>query len=46
MLFIELLANLRRLPPRGSLFVFLPLKIAGSTGGPGRAIGLIQSGGG
>lgn len=46
MLFIELLANLRRLPPRGSLFVFLPLKIAGSTGGPGRAIGLIPNGGG
>jgi len=38
MLYIELLANLRRLPPRGALFIFLPIKIGGSSGGPGRAI--------
>lgn len=40
MLFLELLCNLRKLPPRGALFVFLPLKIAGGSAGPGRAIGL------
>ena len=41
MLYVELLANLRRLPPRGSFFIFLPIKIGGSTGGPGRAIALV-----
>jgi kynurenine formamidase len=44
MLYVELLANLRRLPPRGALFVFLPIKIAGSTGGPGRAIAFVPRG--
>jgi kynurenine formamidase len=44
MLFLELLANLRRLPPRGALFVFLPLKIAGGSAGPGRAIALVPTG--
>jgi kynurenine formamidase len=42
MLFIELLTNLGRLPSRGAVFVFLPLKIAASSGGPGRAIVLID----
>jgi kynurenine formamidase len=41
MLYIELLTNLRRLPPRGALFVFLPIKIGDSSGGPGRAIALV-----
>ncbi len=41
MLYVELLANLRRLPARGALFVFLPIKVWGSTGGPGRAIALV-----
>ena len=41
MLFVELLTNLEALPARGGTFVFLPLKIAGSTGGPGRAIALL-----
>lgn len=36
--YIELLAHLDQLPPRGAFFQFLPLKIEGSTGGPGRAI--------
>lgn len=45
MLYIELLANLRRLPPRGALFVFLPIKIGGSTGGPGRAIAFVPRSG-
>jgi kynurenine formamidase len=41
MLFLELLCNLRRLPPRGAFFVFLPLKIAGGSAGPGRAIAFV-----
>lgn len=41
MLYIELLSNLRQLPPRGALFMFLPIKVQGSTGGPGRAIALV-----
>jgi kynurenine formamidase len=38
MLYIEGLTNLDRLPARGATFVFLPLKIEGSSGGPGRAV--------
>jgi kynurenine formamidase len=41
MLFIELLANLRLLPPRGAFFVCLPLKIEGGTAAPCRAIALV-----
>jgi len=41
MMYVELLANLKSLPPRGALFVFLPLKIEGGSAGPGRAIGLV-----
>jgi kynurenine formamidase len=41
MLFIELLANLRSLPPRGAFFVCLPLKIEGGTAAPARAIALV-----
>ena len=41
MLYIELLANLRRLPPRGAFFLFLPLKVQGSSAGPGRAIAFV-----
>ena len=41
MLYVELLTSLDALPARGALFVFLPLKLAGSTGGPGRAIALL-----
>ena len=41
MMYVELLANLRRLPPRGAYFIFLPIKVEGSSAGPGRAIGLI-----
>jgi kynurenine formamidase len=46
MLFLELLCNLRTLPPRGALFVFLPLKIGGASAGPGRAIALVPRAGG
>jgi isatin hydrolase len=38
MLLVEALTNLDKLPPRGAFFLFLPLKISRSTGGPGRAI--------
>jgi isatin hydrolase len=41
MLYIELLANLKALPPRGAYFIFLPINIRGGSAGPGRAIGLV-----
>lgn len=41
MIFIEMLTNLQELPARGAHFVFLPMKLAGSTGGPGRAVALL-----
>ena len=41
MMYVELLANLDQLPPRGAFFVFLPIKIDGGSAGPGRAIALI-----
>jgi kynurenine formamidase len=39
--FVESLTNLKELPPRGAIFIFLPLKIVGGSGAPGRAIALI-----
>jgi len=44
MIFVELLANLTALPPRGALFVCLPLKIAGGSAGPARAVALVPRG--
>ena len=41
MLYIELLANLKKLPPRGAYFIYLPLNIRGGSAGPGRGIGLV-----
>lgn len=41
--YIELLAGLGQLPLRGAYFMFLPLKIEGSTGGPGRAIAWLEA---
>lgn len=41
MRYVEQLTNLQLLPPRGAYFIFLPVKVAGSTGGPGRAIALL-----
>jgi isatin hydrolase len=41
MLFVEELCNLGQLPVRGAFFQFLPLKVAGSTGGPGRAVAFV-----
>lgn len=42
MIFIEGLTSLDKLPVSGSYFVFLPLKLADSSGCPGRAIAYIQ----
>lgn len=44
MMYVELLANLSKLPPRGALFIFLPIKIDRGSAGPGRAIGLVPRG--
>jgi kynurenine formamidase len=38
---VENLIGLGALPPRGATFAFLPLKLAGGSGAPGRAIGLV-----
>ncbi len=36
--FIECLAHLEQLPPRGAWFCFLPIRLEGGTGAPGRAV--------
>lgn len=41
--YVECLTALDRLPPRGAWFCFLPLKLEGGTGSPGRAIALLPS---
>ena len=41
MVYVEGLTNLDQLPVRGATFVFLPLKVEGSSGGPGRAVAWI-----
>ncbi|GAC1402886.1 MAG: cyclase family protein [Candidatus Velthaea sp.] len=41
MIYIEALAQLRTLPPRGAYFIFLPLKVVDASGGPGRAIAFL-----
>jgi kynurenine formamidase len=38
---VENLTGLGALPPRGATFAFLPLKLAGGSGAPGRAIGMV-----
>lgn len=40
-LFVEALGNLGELPPRGAWFMFLPLRVAGGTGAPGRALAVL-----
>ena len=35
MMYVELLANLKEVPPRGAFFIFLPIKIKGGSAGPG-----------
>ncbi|MCC6314968.1 MAG: cyclase family protein [Thermomicrobiales bacterium] len=44
MIYIEVLANLDKLPPRGAIFICLPLKIAGSSACPARAIAIVPRG--
>ncbi|MBN6038805.1 cyclase family protein [Amycolatopsis sp. 195334CR] len=39
--YIECLTALDRLPARGAWFCFLPLRVAGGTGAPGRAIAIV-----
>ena len=39
--FIEALANLNKLPDRGSWFMFAPLNLARGTGAPGRAFAIV-----
>jgi kynurenine formamidase len=41
MLFVEALAGLAQLPPRGAFFLFLPLRLSGGTGAPGRALAVL-----
>jgi len=41
MIYIEGLCGLAALPPVGAYFMFLPLKLADSTGCPGRAVALL-----
>jgi kynurenine formamidase len=41
MRYVEILTNLGELPVRGAYFIFMPVKIAGSSGGPGRAMALL-----
>lgn len=41
MRYVESLARLDELPARGAWFEFLPAKVGGATGGPGRAIALL-----
>jgi kynurenine formamidase len=41
MRYVEILTNLGELPVRGAYFIFLPVKIAESSGGPGRAMALL-----
>ena len=43
--YVEILTNLDRLPARGAHFFFMPVKIAGSSGGPGRAMALLPDAG-
>jgi kynurenine formamidase len=40
-LYVECLTGLERLSPRGTYFVFMPLKLAGSSGGNGRALAFV-----
>lgn len=44
LIYVEGLTHLEQLPVRGALFLFLPLKVSGSSGCPGRAIAMIPKG--
>jgi kynurenine formamidase len=43
LLFVENLTNLAELPARGAMFFFLPLKLVGGSGSPGRAIAALPA---
>ncbi len=43
MAFVEALTNLDEVPPRGAYFIFLPVKVRGGSGGPGRAVALVET---
>jgi kynurenine formamidase len=43
MAYVESLTQLGRLPARGAYFLFLPVKVEGSSGAPGRAVAFIPS---
>src|SRR5665213_1190303 len=38
MVYVEALCHLDAVPTRGALFLFLPIKLGGGSGGPGRAV--------
>lgn len=44
MVFVEVLHGLDQLPERGAVFCFLPIKVEGGTGAPGRAVGFVPPG--
>lgn len=41
MTFVEALTGLDTIPPRGAWFLFLPIRLVGGTGGPGRALAVL-----
>ncbi|MCF8568119.1 cyclase family protein [Alicyclobacillus tolerans] len=41
MAYVESLTNLGQLPVKGFYFIFLPIKVEGSSGAPGRAVALV-----
>ncbi len=43
--YVEILTNLGELPVRGAYFIFMPIKIGESSGGPGRAMALLPNAG-
>jgi isatin hydrolase len=42
MLFVEGCTGFEQVPARGAWFVFLPVKVTGSSGGPGRAVAFVR----
>ncbi|MCY0894580.1 MAG: cyclase family protein [Acidibacillus sp.] len=42
MRYVEMLTSLDKLPEKNFSFMFLPVKVAGSTGGPGRAVAFVK----
>jgi kynurenine formamidase len=42
LIFIENLTHLDQLPSRGAVFMFLPLKVVGGSGAPGRAVAILE----